>query len=512
MSAHEVSGSAVAGAYSTVVELMGATVEAFGDREAIVDGDRRLTFAEWDRAAAGVCSALVDAGVRKGDVVCLMLPSSIEFAVCYHAAIRLGAITSAINPRMGSLEVASVVERVQPRVTVCGVGGSPPVGSGWVVSEADLHTAWDAHPPSSLPSLDSSDPVAVVWTSGTTGAPKGAVYDHDNLAAVALGAGDLSAPGDRRLSPLPFAHVGYMTRPWDELVNAITTVIAPTPWRAGESLRLMERESVTVAQGVPTQWRLTLALPEFDAADLSSLRVAGTGATTVPPELVREMRTRLGCPVVVGYTSTETAIAARSSIGDSDEDVARTVGRAAEGVRLAITDEQGTALPPGEVGVVRVRSSATMRRYWDDPELTARVIDHDGWVVTGDLGRLDDRGYLTLVGRRSDMYIRGGYNVYPSEVEGVLAEHPRVSEVAVVGVPDPVLGEVGAAFVVQMDEEGSIELSLEDVRDWCRRRLADYKAPDLIELVPSLPLTGMSKVDKKALVAQASRTRGLTKR
>ncbi len=508
MTGHRIKEGAVGGSYSNVVELMRATVEQFGDHEAFVDGERRMTFAEWDQAAGGVGSALVEAGVRRGDVVCLMLPSSIEFAVCYQAALRLGAITSAINPRMGPAEVASVVERVGPRVTISGVGGSPPVGSGWVMSDADVRSAWDAGPPPALPNLDSSDPVAIVWTSGTTGAPKGAVYDHDNLAAVAVGAGDLSAPHDRRLSPLPFAHVGYMTRPWDELVNAITTIIAPTPWKAPESLQLMESESVTVAQGVPTQWRLMLSLPEFDSTDLSSLRVAGTGATTVPPELIREMRTRLGCPVVVGYTSTETAIASRSRIGDSDEDVARTVGRAAEGVRIAVTDDDGATLPPGEVGGVRVRSAATMRRYWDDPDLTAQVIDPDGWVITGDLGYLDERGYLTLVGRRTDMYIRGGYNVHPAEVEGVLAEHPRISEVAVVGVPDPVLGEVGAAFIVPVAEEGGVELSPDDLRDWCRRRLADYKAPDMIELVEALPLTSVSKVDKKLLVAQGARMRG----
>src|SRR5262249_38275820 len=157
--------------------------------------------------------------------------------------------------------------------------------------------------------------------------------------------GDLSSPGDRRLSPLPFAHVGYMTKAWDELVNVITTVVVPSPWKADDALRLIDEEAITVAQGVPTQWSLMLAHPRLDSTRLSSLRVAGTGASTVPPELVREMRRRLGCPVVVAYTSTEAAITTRSRLGESDEVVSGTVGGASEGVELAVADDEGRSLP-----------------------------------------------------------------------------------------------------------------------------------------------------------------------
>ncbi|HEX6477086.1 MAG TPA: AMP-binding protein, partial [Acidimicrobiales bacterium] len=321
-------------------------------------------------------------------------------------------------------------------------------------------------------------------------------FGHTNLEACAVGAGDLSRPGDRRLSPLPFAHVGFMTKAWDELVNVITTIIVPSPWKAGEALRLIEEEVVTVAQGVPTQWSLMLAHPRFDATDVSSLRVAGTGASTVPPELVREMRRRLGCPVVVAYTSTEAAITTRSRIGDADEVVSGTVGRASEGVEVEV---KGTR---GEVGRVRCRSAAVMRGYWGDPARTAEVLDADNWLTTGDLGRFDDVGNLVLVGRRSEMYIRGGYNVYPAEVEAVLGEHPGVDEVAVVGLPDPVLGQIGAAYVVPVP--GAVPPTQDDLRDWCRRRLADYKAPDRLELRTELPLTSMLKVDKQALLRAAA--------
>ncbi len=262
---------------------------------------------EWDRAADGVAAYFAGAGVTAGDVVALLVPSSIDYAVCYQAAMRLRAITTGINPRLGPPEIASILERTQPRV---------------VVRPDDLdavRAAYAIEPPAQLPRVEPDDPVAIVWTSGTTGMPKGAVFDHRNLRAVAIGAGAMGAPFDVRLAPLPFAHVAFMSRPWEEIENVITTVITPTPWTAADALRLMDRERVTVGQGVPTQWRLVLDHPDFAASDLSSLRIAGTGAATVPPELVREMETRLGCPVVIGYTSTEAAITTGTVPGDSPE-------------------------------------------------------------------------------------------------------------------------------------------------------------------------------------------------
>ncbi|HMD45172.1 MAG TPA: fatty acid--CoA ligase family protein, partial [Acidimicrobiales bacterium] len=362
-----------------------------------------------------------------------------------------------------------------------------------------------------------SDPVALVWTSGTTGRPKGAVFDHANLAAVAAGTDVLSHPGDRRLSPLPFAHVGYMTRAWDEMAHEITTVITPTPWLAADALEVMVAERVTVAQGVPTQWALVLELDELDGADLSALRIAGTGAARITAEQVAEMRRRLGVPVVVRYTSTESSLGTGTRPEDPDEVVATTVGRPVPGVELAVTDEAGAVLAAGVVGRVRIRSGAVMRGYWGgpsasgahdavaviDPEATAAVLGSDGWLSTGDFGTLDADGNLSLAGRDNEMYIRGGYNVFPAEVEAVLAGHPEVARVAVVGAPDPVLGEVGVAFVVPAAGTPQTP-SVEALRELCAGRLADYKAPDAVVAVDELPLTLMMKVDKRALTDRAT--------
>jgi acyl-CoA synthetase (AMP-forming)/AMP-acid ligase II len=283
---------------------------------------------------------------------------------------------------------------------------------------------------------------------------------------------------------------------WDELVHRITTVITPTPWKAAGALRLVEEERVTVGQGVPTQWALMLADPTFEGTDASSLRLASTGAARVPAELVREMRERLGCPVVVRYASTEASLITGTRLGDPDEVVAETVGRASDGVELRLVGEDGAPLGAGDVGLVQCRSGAAMRGYWEDPARTAEVLDPDGWVSTGDLGWLGDDGNLRLVGRRTEMYVRGGYNVYPAEVEAVLGEHPAVDRVAVVGLPAPVLGDVGWAFVVPAT---GATVDPDELKAWCKDRLADYKAPDHVRVVDDLPLTSMLKVDKRAL-------------
>jgi acyl-CoA synthetase (AMP-forming)/AMP-acid ligase II len=482
--------------------LLRRVADQYGDREAYVDGDTRLSFGRWDEAADAVACHLRDLGVTKGDVVLVAMGSCVDYPIVYLAAMRLGAITSGVNPRLGPSEISSIVERARPRVMVVDpiVASIPeglPTGALLLRSEVDEAVRVGGRP-ARFPKISEEDPVAIVWTSGTTGQPKGAVFDHACLRAMERGSGVLSAPGDRRLSPNPFAHVGFFTRVWDELVHFITTVIIPTPWRATDHLRLIADESITVGQGVPTQWRLVLDHPDLARTDTSSLRITSTGATRVPPELVRAMRDAFGVPVVVRYTSTEASVSTGTSVDDDDEVIANTVGRAAPNVELRLAGDDGGPVSRGHVGEVLIRSRATMRYYWQDPVRTAEVRDDDGWIHTGDMGRFDEQDNLAIVGRRAEMYIRGGYNIYPAEVERALGEHPGVSAVAVVGVPDPVLGQIGAAAVIPVD--ASSPPSLEELRSWCRERLADYKAPDRLVIADQFPLTAMAKVDKRALV------------
>jgi acyl-CoA synthetase (AMP-forming)/AMP-acid ligase II len=504
------SGRAVAapvlrGSAPTVDAALRLAAEQFGDVPAFVADGRRFSYREWARTAGGAAGALASAGVRPGDVVCLALPSSIDFAIAYMAAAWLGATVTAVDPRLGPSELEGILGRVAPTVTVgAEETRAAPVAAalgGTALTRPELVAAAEGAPAQPGGAADPDGPAVIAWTSGTTGAPKGAWFSHRALESAAHQSGLLSAPYDRRLLATPFAHVGFLARVWDQMTWAITSVLTPMPWTASEMLALLEAERVTVGQGVPTQWEKVLALPHLDDADLSSLRVIATGATRVPPELVRELRRRLGCPVLVRYACSEVPIATGTAPDDPPEVAAETVGRPVPGVQARIMDEAGAPVPAGSVGRLQLRSPGAMAGYWKDQQATADALVDGRWVRTGDLAHTTARGDLVIVGRSSEMYIRSGYNVHPLEIERVLMDHPAVEAAAVIGLPAPVVGEVGVAFVVPARPDPAP--SPDELRRWCRDRLADYKVPDRIELVADLPRNSMLKVDKRLLRGRA---------
>ena len=476
----------------TVIDVLDRVASEHAEVEAYVDGGQRVTYGDLAARSAGVALVLRGLGVGRGDVVAIRLPSSIEYALVYLAALRLGAVATGINPRLGRREVEGILARARPAVTVVDGPASP----GRSLSRSAVAQVEPGDPSWRPTDVSPDDPVAIVWTSGTTGTPKGAVFDHANLEALSRATGELSAPFDRRLSPVPFAHVGYMTRLWDEIGNAMTSVIVPTPWTAATAVDLLESERVTVGQGVPTQWELMLRQPDLDRRDLSSLRLIATGAARVPAPLVYQLQRTFRCPVVVRYATTEASVISGTLRRDPPEVIEATVGGPCPTVEVRVSDDNGCPLPFGENGMIEVRSPAMMRGYLasEDPS----PIRPDGWLITGDAGALDVDGRIHLVGRRSEMYIRGGYNVYPLEVEQVLAEHGSVSEAAVAGVPDDVLGARAVAWVVAADPEEPPDL--ETLRRWCHNHLSDYKAPDWLVVVESLPRNQMGKVDKRTLI------------
>jgi acyl-CoA synthetase (AMP-forming)/AMP-acid ligase II len=495
------------GSFANLTDVMDAAATQFGGIEAYVEGDRRVTFGEWVDAADRVAAALAGRGVRPGNVVAIMLPPSIDYAIAFAATARVGAVATGLNTRLGRREVEAIAERCRPALAMV-PAGSRPLGLPGTVPTVDTEEM--AAAVSSGPGLGAaahrshpSQPAVIVWTSGTTGLPKGAWFDHDNLRAAVTTAGVMTAPFDRRLASTPFAHAGYMLKLWEQLAWATTLVITPTPWRAADMLRLMVDERITVAGGAPAQWEKLLEQPGLDMADLSSLRLGVAATAPAPPELVAQVVERCGCPLVVRYAMTESPSITGTEPGDPPEVLYRTVGRPQAGIEVAIRAEDGIPLPHGEVGRIHVRGGCVMRGYWGDPERTAEVLDDDGWLRSSDLGHLDTDGNLVIAGRIGDMYIRGGYNVHPLQIENVLAEHPGVAQAAVVGMPAPVLGEIGVAFVVPVPGADPAP-DLATLRSWCRDRLADYKAPDRLLLVDSLPLTSMMKVDKAALRARVA--------
>jgi acyl-CoA synthetase (AMP-forming)/AMP-acid ligase II len=476
-------------------ELVARVVDEHGDVEAYVEGDRRTTYAEWLRRSDAVAAMWREIGVTNGDVVAIALPSSTDFAVSYLAAVRLGAVVTGLNTRLGPRELHGVLERCAPVVVVCEESSAlPEVGVRF--SPADLDGAAESgltlpRPHRTAP----TDPLCIVWTSGSTGDPKGAWFDHRANQQLAGMSGVLSRPMDRRLMPFPFAHAGYMTRVWDQVEHVITSVLPVGPWSAVGMLQTLANERISVGQGVPTQWAKLVELPALEGVDLSTLRVCATGAAPVPPDLVRAMLDRLGCPVVVRYACTEAPILTGTSPGDAPEVLLHTVGQPADGVEIELVTAAGEPVDAGSVGMIRVRSAGAMRGYWEGgPTPADEALD---WIELGDLGRFESDGNLVLCGRTTDMYIRGGYNVYPLEVQRVIEEHPLVAAAAVIGVDADVIGQIGVAFVVVRDEDPGIDA--DDVRAWVRDRLADYKVPDQVRFVAELPVNSMMKIDTRRL-------------
>ena len=457
------------------------------DAVAFTLGDRPLTYADWDRAADRAAARLWDEGVRPGDVVGILLDPSFAYPIAYLAIARLGCVTAGINPRFGPREIEHIVSSSGAVAVVS--DRDVPGGARVVLPEA-LES--DDEPPDAEAGFE--DPVAIVYTSGTTGLPKGATFVVSALDAVRRIESALEPGLDRTsgLQATPMTHMGYMTKIASHIQRRAKTVLMEGPWKARMALELIERERITHIGGIPTQLALMMMDPRFGDFDLSCIRSILIGGAPASPDLVRQIRETFGVPVQVRYSSTELALCTTTRPGDADATVAETVGRPLPEVELRVLDPNADG-----IGEVVARSPAMMRGYWNDADATREAIDADGFFHPGDLGRIDEDGNLRLAGRTKEMYIRGGYNVYPVEVENVLREHPKVALVGVIGIPDEVLGERGKAFVVATDP--SDPPTVEELKEFVASRIADYKRPDVVEIRDELPLTSMFKVDKAAL-------------
>jgi acyl-CoA synthetase (AMP-forming)/AMP-acid ligase II len=485
----------------------------------------QLSYELFDRLADAAALALAERGVGLGDVVALVLPSSPLYLALYVGASRLGAATAGVNPRLAPPERQALLELARPRIVVGTEqlldGVAVPASAEVVVApnpspaqEVPAHAILEGLATTSSPSAlieragqrpleadpDPERPLAIVFTSGTTGTPKGAVFGWSELAAVTateLGRWhdlDAPAPPSTQIAGTSFAHVGTMTKLPTQLLAGGTSVLLER-FDAEQAIRAVERYRVTTLGGIPAQLALMLRHPLAEQADLSSVRMVVLGGGPVTPALVKHARARLGVPVVVRYTCTEAGVGTGTEPDDPPEAAELTVGRARFGVEVTVRDEQGRTLPAGSVGEVYLRSAAVMQGYLGDPTATKEVIAPDGAVATGDLGYLDEDGRLRLVGRRKEMFVRGGYNVFPAIVEACLAEHPKVREIAVVPRPDEVMGEVGVAVVVARDAS----LSLKELRRFGRPRLAAHELPEALLVVDELPRTPMDKIDRAAL-------------
>ncbi len=471
-------------------QIVAEAAARFGDTAAFVDpGGHATSYRDLHRRADLVAAGLWAAGIRPGDVVALRLPSDINYVLAYLGAARIGAVTAGVNPKLAEPEQATLVALT---------------GAALVLDRTEEVHGLEAAGTTPAPPLtpDPGRDVAIVFTSGTTGLPKGAVFTNRQLAAVTqIDVQGRWGGGGHMVASTQFAHVGFMTKlAWYLRTGA--TIHMLDRWTAGAVLRLVSEHRMASIGGVAPQIALMVRAPESRTLDFSAVRSIIVGGGASSPALVAEARDRFGAPYSIRYSSTECGGCGTGTALDADDEEAlHTVGRPRDGVEVSIRSDDDTELAPGEVGEVCLRSAAVMDRYWNDPDATAAAI-RDGWLHSGDLGFIDDRGLLRLAGRSKEMYIRGGYNVYPMEVEAALADHPAVAEVAVIGVADDVMGERGVAIVVPVDP--AAPPTLDDICDHLRGRIATYKLPEALRVVDALPLTPMQKIDRRALVAAHS--------
>ncbi|MFF5308457.1 class I adenylate-forming enzyme family protein [Streptomyces massasporeus] len=464
---------------------------------AVSDGRQSLTNAQLLSGVLRAARQLHDLGIGPCDVVALKLTNRVEFVLLLFAAWRLGATITPVNPSMTDVEVVRQLKDSGARLLVVEDGSETTAGLATLtVGELREHQApeWDQ-----APRLDSSALALLIYTSGTTGVPKGVMLDHANIdAMVEMGRQALElGPSDRCLLILPLFHVnGIVVSILTPLLAGASVVIADRRFDPHHFFDLVEQERPTFFSAVPTIYSMLAALPDDVRPDTSSVRFAVCGAAPASAELLTRFEARYGFPLVEGYGLSE------GTCGSTINPVAGprragTVGLPFPGQEIRILDADGTEAAPGTDGEVVVRGPNIMRGYLGRPDDTARVIV-DGWLHTGDVGHLDAEGYLTLVGRSKDMIIRGGENIYPKEIEDVLASDPSVLEAAVIGVPDEKWGEVVVAYVQPRPGSAVDPAALEAL---CACSLTGFKRPASYVVVEAIPKNAVGKIDKGSLRA-----------
>ena len=460
-----------------------SAADRFGDAEAVVDGPLRLSFAEVVERIRCAAGAFAELGVEKGERVAIWAPNSAEWMIAAFGLLSAGGVLVPVNTRFKAEEAAGIIggsgaKAVLVQKGFLGQDYAAPAG----VPVIDLKSDFLCSGRPFTRNVSGEDISDIIYTSGTTGRPKGVMMNHrQNLRLYAewCELADLRE-GDRYLMVNPYFHTfGYKAGLIASFTRGATMVPVPV-FDVDRVEELIEAERITML------YHSLLAVE--DKSKLATLRAGVTGAADIPVELVRRVHEELPFQTLAtGYGLTEAGTVTLSRPSDSFEDIATTAGVACDGVEIRIADD----------GEVLVRGYTVMQGYFDDPAATAEAIDADGWLHTGDLGTLDDAGRLRIVGRKKDMFIVGGFNAYPAEIEGFLLEHPAVAQAAVIGVPDERLGQVGKAFIVVKD--GKTAVSGDELIAWSRERMAGFKVPRFVEFVVALPLNATGKVMKDRL-------------
>jgi acyl-CoA synthetase (AMP-forming)/AMP-acid ligase II len=536
----------------TVDEAADLALDAYGKLDAIVIGDDRLTYPELKDRINRLATGLHKLGIKKGDVVVLLLPTCLEFAYLYWAVGKVGAVVAPVNPLSRRPEIGHILADSEATAVVF----APNVSGNNLLSILQTVRAEDNLPklehlivrgseaPEGMVAFDSlleslepqppkglnrpEDLWALLYTSGTTGLPKGVMHTHRTAMGQLLAIARMSAQirdeplsqlatvlrltlkyGTRyvssarkrqsmlSLTPLYATGGHYGLR--SSLINGYLYT-APIRFHPVHALEIIEREQVGTLVATPSMYRLLLDVEDFDKYDKSSLLVVTSSMAYMPPELAERVRKRFKCPLMISYGSTEGGAITSTGLGDTGKVATDSIGHTTGGAEVKIVDADHTEVPKGQIGEIAVRGAGVMAGYYKAPELTAAALDDDGWYYTGDVGSMDEKGIVKISGRKKDMIIRGGQNIFPPEIEVHINSHPAVHTSAVVGVPSAIYGEAVWAFVVPAEGQTITE---EEVLRHCRRALTAFKVPAEVRIVDELPMAAQLKVQKYKLRARA---------
>lgn len=513
----------------TTPQLVFAAADIYSDLPAIQDENQLISYAQLPAEALAVCRALIAQGVKPGDRIGLWAPNSGRWVLAALGLQMAGAVLVPLNTRMKPLEAADVLERSGCSLLFTAgdfLGSDYPAQLAEVCPKCVKHmvlmTPREAEPLAdnlswnifiesgrkvsgavamqSAMAVDSEDMADLMFTSGTTGKPKGVMSSHGScLRAFRQFVNILGVvPGDRYLVVNPFFHAFGYKAGWVSCLLAGACILPQAVFDADAVLQRIERDKITVLPGPPTLYLSLLAHPKLAQTDLSSLRIAVTGAATIPPILIERMRHELGFSVVTtAYGLTECGgLATICHPHDDASTIAATSGCTIAGTDISVQSSQGEMLGANVPGEICLRGFHVMQGYFQNPDATAEAIDSDGWLHTGDIGTLDERGYLTITGRLKDMFIVGGFNCYPAEIEAVLIEHNAIAQCAVIGVEDERMGEVGCAYIVRIPDQPLIDTEL---ISWCRERMANYKVPRYVRFIDHMPVNASNKIIKAQL-------------
>jgi long-chain acyl-CoA synthetase len=483
------------------------TAAEHGDRTAFKLDDVELTYSVLDGSSARIAALLKSKGLEDGDRVGLMLPNVPYFPAIYYGILRAGGVVVPMNVLLKGREVKFYVGDSGAKLLFAwhDFGEAAEAGASEAGAEAILvkpgefeQLVMEQEPDTGVADPAADDTAVILYTSGTTGTPKGAELTHSNLrrncTVTQTTLGEFNHE-DVLLGALPLFHSFGQTCTMNSAVAVGACVTMIPRFDPEKALEIIERDKVTVFQGVPTMYNAMLHANAADSVDASCLRLCMSGGAAIPVELIRGFEDKFGCAILEGYGLSETSPVASFNHPDRERKPG-SIGTPIDGVDMQVWDDDGNEVPQGEVGEIVIRGHNVMKGYWERREATEEAIDEDGWFRTGDMAKVDEDGYFFIVDRKKDLIIRGGYNVYPREIEEVLYEHPAIQEAAVVGVPDESLGEeVGAAVVLKQGES----VDADEIKSYVKEQVAAYKYPRKIWFEDDLPKGPTGKILKREI-------------